>query len=147
MHALIDHGSDSVLIDPQLADSLQLRQHKLPTPKEVTMAVGDGKQTFIFDEWVSVTLVSTNQSWTSRACRTILAPNLCVPLLLGGPFLSSNSLVIDHESHTCIDKKCGYDLLNPPQITRSITKPKPRYGPELKKLQKCVIADIKHIFP
>jgi len=66
---------------------------------------------------------------------------------MGGPFLSSNSLVMNHESQTCIDKKSGYDLLNPPQITRSITKPNPRFGPELKKLQKCVIANIKDLFP
>jgi hypothetical protein len=65
---------------------------------------------------------------------------------LGGPFLFSNSLIIDHETCTCIDKKTGYDLLNPTPIKRSITKPTPRYGPELKKLQKKVIAEIKGLF-
>jgi hypothetical protein len=46
--ALIDHGSDSVLINPELADCLQLRQCKLPSPKEVVMAIGDGHKTFQF---------------------------------------------------------------------------------------------------
>jgi hypothetical protein len=114
VHALIDHGSDAVLIDPDLADRLHLRRRKLPVPKEVVMAVGSGKETFMFDEWVPVSIISTDQSWTSRTCRAILAPKLCVPLLLGGPFLSSNSIVIDHEDRTCIDKKSGYNLLNPP---------------------------------
>jgi hypothetical protein len=114
VHALIDHGSDAVLIDPDLADRLHLCRRKLPVPKEVVMAVGSGKETFMFDEWVPVSIISTDQSWTSRTCRAILAPKLCVPLLLGGPFLSSNSIVIDHEARTCIDKKSGYNLLNPP---------------------------------
>jgi len=126
---------------------MHLRRRKLPNPKEVVMAVGDGKEIFTFDEWVPVTIISADQSWTSRTCRAILAPNLCVPILLGGPFLFSNNLVIDHEAHTCIDKSCGYDLLNPPVIKQSITKPNPRFGPELKVLQKSVIAEIQDIFP
>ncbi|KIM84433.1 hypothetical protein PILCRDRAFT_6103 [Piloderma croceum F 1598] len=88
-----------------------------------------------------------DQVWTSRTCRAILAPNLCVPLLLGGPFLSSNNLVIDHGTRTCIGKNCGYNLLNPPLVERQINKPKPRFDPELKTLQKAVVADIKSLFP
>ncbi|KIM90110.1 hypothetical protein PILCRDRAFT_59595 [Piloderma croceum F 1598] len=41
--ALIDHGSDAVLIDPALVDRMQLKRRKLPAPKEVVMAVGNGK--------------------------------------------------------------------------------------------------------
>ncbi|KIM88511.1 hypothetical protein PILCRDRAFT_26727, partial [Piloderma croceum F 1598] len=127
IRALIDHGSDAVLIDPALADQMQLKRHKLPAPKEVVMAVGDGKEIFTFDEWVPITVTSVDKAWTSHACRAILAPNLCVPLLLGGPFLLlTHRLVIDHETCTCIDKKCGYDLLNPPVIKYSITKPSPK---------------------
>lgn len=147
VRALIDHGSDLVLIDPALADQMQLKHCKLPSLKEVVMAVGDGKETFTFDEWVPVTIISADQSWTSRACCAILASNLCVPILLGGPFLFSNSLVIDHKACTCIDKKCGYDLLNPPVIKQTITKLSPRFGPELKKLQRSVIAEIHGVFP
>jgi hypothetical protein len=147
VHALIDHGSDSVLIDLLLTDHLHLRRRKLPLRKEVVMAIGDGKKVFSLDEWVPITIISVDQSWTSRTCRAILAPNLSVPLLFGGPFLSLNSLVIDHELRTCIDKKCGFDLLNPVPIRRSVVKPKPRFSPELAKLQKSVIADIKTLFP
>jgi hypothetical protein len=116
--ALIDHGLDAVLIDPTLANCLGLRRQNLPKPKHVEMAVGHGKdkESFVFVEWVPLTIISSDQSWVLRTCRAILAPHLCVPLLLGGPFLSLNSLVIDHKSHTCIDKKNGYDLFNPPLI-------------------------------
>ena len=85
--------------------------------------------------------------WTSRACRAILAPNLCVPVLLGNPFLATNGIVIDHELCTCIDKKSGYDLLNPAPIKRNIIKPDPVFRPELKKLQKSIVTDLQNLFP
>jgi hypothetical protein len=62
--SLIDHRSDSVLIDPILANRLGLVPKKLPALKEVTMAVGDRKEIFIFDEWVPVTIISADQAWT-----------------------------------------------------------------------------------
>jgi hypothetical protein len=119
------------------------------SPKHVEMAVGTGKskESFMFDEWVPLSIVSSNQSRTSHTCRAILAPNLCVPLLLGGPFLALNQLVIDHESRTCIDKKSGYDLFNPPIIQCITVKPPLTFGPKLKKLQKNDIADIASLFP
>jgi hypothetical protein len=67
--------------------------------------------------------------------------------LLGNPFLATNGIVIDHELCTCIDKKSGYDLLNPPALKRTTVKPRPCFGPELKKVQKSVIADINILFP
>jgi hypothetical protein len=76
-----------------------------------------------------------------------LAPNLCVPVLLGGSFLALNSIVIDHEFRTCIDKKSGYDLLHPPPIKRTVIKPKPTFDPKLKKLQQSVVADVASLFP
>jgi hypothetical protein len=41
-------------------------------------------------------------------------PNLCVPLLLGLPFLSINCIVTDFKERTAIDKMNDYNLLNPP---------------------------------
>ena len=70
-----------------------------------------------------------------------------MPLILGGLFLSFNKFVIDHDLQTCVDKKTGYDLLNPPLISRTVIKPPLVFGPELKKQQKTVIADIKSLLP
>jgi hypothetical protein len=47
----------------------------------------------------------------------------------------------------CIDKVTGYDLPNPPKITRTIIKPRPRFRPDLEKKQKAVVLDIKTLFP
>jgi hypothetical protein len=111
------------------------------------MAIGDGHKTFTFDEWVLIAVVSSDQTWTSHTVRAIVAPNLSVPLLLGSPFLSFNSLVTDHQLCTYIDKTSGYDLLNPPPITRNITKPRPRFGLELPQPQKSVVKDVTNLFP
>ena len=148
VRALIDHGCNSVLISPDLVDRLKLPRRKLPKPKSVVMAVeGDEKKEIVFREFVQMTVISSDQIWSSRSCRAIIAPNLCAPLILGNVFLAYNHFVIDHELRTCIDKVTGYDLLNPPMITRTVIKLKPRFGPELKKKQKAVIADIKSLFP
>lgn len=143
VNMLIDHSCETVLISPLLADSIGLICHRLPKPKEVVMAVGKEDKTFIFEEWGKLTVISMDQAWSSQTCRAIIAPNLSFPLILGGPFLASNQLVINHGTQMCIDKKNGYDLFNPPEIKWLIIKPKPVYGPELKKLQKTVVADIK----
>jgi len=68
---------------------------------------------FSFSEYVLLSPSSVNHDWTSRTIRAIVAPKLAVPLLLGGPFLSHNCLIIDHDSRTCIAKDSNYDLLNP----------------------------------
>jgi len=98
VNALIDNGSHAVLIRPEEADRLGLVRHKLPVPEEVELAmVAGSKRTFTFVDYVKLAIVSSDQSWSSCVCRAIVAPGLCVPLLLGGPFLSFNKLVMDHE--------------------------------------------------
>ena len=43
--------------------------------------------------------------------RAIVAPNLAYPVILGGPFLSSNKIVIDHEFGRVVAKDAKYQLL------------------------------------
>jgi len=45
--------------------------------------------------------------------RAIIAPNLVSPVILGLPFLSHNSIVVDHATRTAIDKLQNFDLMNP----------------------------------
>jgi Reverse transcriptase (RNA-dependent DNA polymerase)/Aspartyl protease len=148
VRVLIDHGCDAVLISPEFADQLGLSRCNLPEPKSIVVAIeGDQRKEFVFREFVRMTVISSDQTWSSHSCRAIIAPNLCSPLILGNAFLAYNHFVIDHELRTCIDKKTGYDLLNPTKIRRTIIKPKPRFGPELRTKQKNVITDIKSLFP
>lgn len=46
--------------------------------------------------------------------KAVVTPKLCVPLLLGLPFLSINHIVADFKLCSAIDKTNDYDLLNPP---------------------------------
>jgi len=138
VRALIDHGCDSVLISPELVELLGFTPHKLPKPKLVIMAVKEDKRKeTMFREYVNITIVSADQSWSSHSCRAIIARNLCAPLILGNIFLSYNHFVIDHELCTCVDKTTGYDLLNPPNTSHTIIKPRAIFGPELRKKQKA----------
>lgn len=45
-----------------------------------------------------------------------MTEKLCVPLLLGLPFLSMNHIVADFKLCSAIDKTNGYDLLHPPVL-------------------------------
>ena len=93
--ALIDNGSHSVLIDGGLVERLGLRRRRLPLPQRVRLVMGE--EEVVFSEWVKLRVCSEDQQWTARVVRAIMAPKLAYPVLLGGPFLKSNKIVIDHE--------------------------------------------------
>jgi len=57
-----------------------------------------------------------DNAWTSRTVHALIAPGLCMPLILGLPFLIHNDIVTDHAARSCIDKKTGYNLLHPQKI-------------------------------
>jgi hypothetical protein len=56
---------------------------------------------------------SINQQWHLKPVHAIVAPDLCMPIIFGLPFLLHNSIVTNHAARSCIDKKTGYNLLNP----------------------------------
>ena len=100
------------------------------------MSMGEKKDEFIFEQYQKLSIFSSDQVWSSQSCKAIIALNLCVPIILSGPILSFNQLVIDHDLSTCTDKKTGYNLLNPPTINHMVVKPHPIFSPELPKASK-----------
>ena len=124
LKTFLDCGSHLVLISPATVDSLALPRFTLSTPENIEVAIGDGssKKCTTLYEYVKFSATSLDSLWTSRTVHALIAPGLCTPVLLGLPFLCHNKLVMDYEAGSCIDKKTGYDLLNPPPIT----PPKPR---------------------
>ncbi|KIK36858.1 hypothetical protein CY34DRAFT_93677, partial [Suillus luteus UH-Slu-Lm8-n1] len=126
--ALIDHGSSLVLIGEELVKKLGLRRRQLAKPFPVSPALSKNKDSFLLSHYVKLSCTSLDQVYTSRTVRAIIAPNLCTPLLLGGPFLQHNRIVIDHELRTCIVKDTNYDLLQP----KNDKVPSPTLLPELK---------------
>lgn len=144
--ALIDDGSAAVLIDEEFALKLGLHRRKLPSPIPFNVALsGDSKDPFLLSEYVKLACTSLDSCFTSRSVRAVVAPKLCTPLLLGGPFLHHNKIVIDHDLRTCIAKDVGYDLLNPDaSLPTKSCVPSP---PKMAELRHQVVRELKHILP
>ncbi|KAJ3773029.1 hypothetical protein FB446DRAFT_606534, partial [Lentinula raphanica] len=51
--------------------------------------------------------------WRSRTVRALILPSLCHPMILGLPFLSHNSLVIDYSLRSISPRHSSFDLLHP----------------------------------
>ncbi len=106
---LIDSGCSTVLIKRDLALALNLRLRPLHTPFEMNNAWGLGQNTST--EWVKLSIVLPDNSWSSTTVRAIVVPSLCAPVILGKTFLESNHIVEDHAARTLVDKRTGRDLL------------------------------------
>ncbi|KAL6310447.1 hypothetical protein BKA93DRAFT_820868 [Sparassis latifolia] len=113
-NALIDHGSQTVLIHDDYVRQLSLRWHKLPVPKFIEMAMADGDKKVVIklSEYIRLSLHDPSSHWSARTVHAIIAPGLCSPVILGLPFLSHNCIVIDHELRTTVNKDTSFDLLN-----------------------------------
>ncbi|KIK78068.1 hypothetical protein PAXRUDRAFT_36705 [Paxillus rubicundulus Ve08.2h10] len=134
IEALIDHGSPVVFIDQTLINKLGLCicQLKQLLPVSVAM-LNREKQEFSLLHFVKIFCTSPDLHYH-------------FPLLLGGPFLEHNKIVIDHEVHTCIDKDQNYDLLNPspPPSTLLLLA---HSLPQLYDIKKAVVAELKDVLP
>jgi len=116
--ALIDNGAHVVLIRPEVVEELGLERHLLPVPEPVDVAITDGKKKAkkLLSHYVKLSVTSTDNAWTSKTVHALIAPGLCMPLILGLPFLIHNDIVTDHAARSCIDKKTDYNLLHPSKI-------------------------------
>jgi hypothetical protein len=112
---LLDDGAHLVLIRPETVTDIDLGLsiRRLHEPVTVTLALNNDPDalTELWD-YVSLSLSSLNNAWSSKPVRALIAPGLCLNVLLGLPFLVHNKIVIDHDSRTAIDKTCGFDLMN-----------------------------------
>ena len=147
--ALLDHGSHTVLISDAFAMSLSLKRRKLHEPMLVEMAMpGEGRKVVVkLFEWVKLKLYDPSGAWTSKTLRAVIAPSLCANVILGGPFLAHNNIVIDHSARTAIDKTTNFDLLNPSAPTAA-SKPKKKlkdFFRDLKADRKLMVAELKMV--
>jgi hypothetical protein len=81
-------------------------------------------------DYVKLTVTTIDNAWTSGTVCAIIAPGLCMPIILGLPFLEHNNIVMDHNNCSCIDKKTGYNILSPAVIEPPLPPPLPP-GPKL----------------
>ena len=110
---LLNDSAHLVLIRPETVTNLGLPICHLSEPVSISFALNDASMP-VTELWnyVSLSLSSLNNAWSSYPVCALITPGLCLNILLGLPFLAHNKIVIDHEAHTAVDKSCGFDLLN-----------------------------------
>jgi len=128
---------------------LALKCRKLQEPMSVEMAIpGDSKKIVVkLFHWVKLRLYDPSGAWTLKTLRAVIAPSLCANVILGGPFLAHNNIVVDHSTRTAIDKLLNFDLLNPTEIAPKL-KPRMKlkdFFHKLKADRKLMIAELKMV--
>lgn len=113
VRCLLDSGSHLILVSPDITRHLKLNHRKLTMPEHISLAVNGETKDCTLPKYVTFHLSDPSLQYTSRTVVTIVAPYLSVPILLGLPFMSHNSIIVDAENCTVIHKHSGFDLLNP----------------------------------
>jgi hypothetical protein len=111
------------------------------------MREGEKKVVVFLYEYVKLCLSDASGGYAAKSVRAIIAPNLVSPVICGLPFLSHNSIVVDHAARTVIDKVHNFDLMNP-----TIRPPPPAPKKNLKEIfidlqadRKVMIAELKMV--
>ena len=146
--SLVDNGAHVVLIRPDVVDQLRLQRHPLKTPEIVSVAIEDGKKKKMkLYHYVKFAVTSVDNVWTSKVIHAIVAPGLCMPVILGLPFLIHNNIVTDHAQRSCIDKMTGYNILNPAPV-KPPPPPRKRLKEQIKDAKatkKLVLAELEEV--
>ena len=135
--ALIDSGAHMVLIRPDLVKRLNLRSHPLATPERVDVALGSANHIEHLTHFVIILPSSLDSHFTSQPLQAIIAPGLCMPIILGLPFLCSNRILCNYAERTCLVSTMTppYNLMSP--------VPKPVRTPELSAPLPDILASLK----
>lgn len=144
VRALLDIGCPCTVINGALATQLGLRRYRLPAREDNLSTVNSER--LPCTEYVKLRVSSGNGSWKSSTMRAKINNELCVPLILGMPFLSSEHIVIDTRARSAVDTRTGYNLLAPPtprKVSRvtagtqqSASVPAPKTSPKIPKKPK-----------
>lgn len=125
--SLLDIGCPSTVISDKLIRQLGLRRYPLSSTEDNLSTLSNLPMTCT--EYVKLKVTSGRGQWKSGTIRAKVHVGLLVPIILGMPFLDCEHIVIDCKARTAIDRRSGYDILNPPpRSARSIT-PEPQVPP------------------
>ncbi len=117
---LIDNGAHVVLIRPEIVQKLELPIHKLNQPECIDVAIDSSNKEKKLQELSSYVLLSVSsldRAFHAKPVCALITPGLCMPIILGLPWLEKNQIVCDHADRSCYIKTTGYNLLHPPKIT------------------------------
>jgi hypothetical protein len=99
--ALIDGGAHMVLICPDVVECLAIPSYPLNTPEQVNIAMGTQNQINQLMHYIVIEPASLDGIFILHRIHAVIAPGLCMPMILGLPFLISNKIVCDYAEHTC----------------------------------------------
>ena len=88
--ALIDSGAYMVLICPDLVAHLNLSSHPLEKPENVNITLGSANQITQLTHYTIICPTSLDSCFCSHPLHAVIAPGLCMPLILRLPFLTTN---------------------------------------------------------
>ena len=113
--ALIDSRAHMIFIRPDLVERLDLHAFRLSTPENISVAI-DAKQPAPLTHYVCLTVSSHNGLFKSKALNAVIAPGLCMPIILGLPFLVNHKIVCDYANRECLVtlENRKYNLLTQP---------------------------------
>lgn len=139
MPMLIDCGSSPVLIRSDVVEANNLRRQSLAKPFPLSDAFS-GCQEFA-TEFVRLQVAAADSSYTACAVRALVVDSLCVPVLLGNPFLKRNDLLVDIPRRAVWEATTGVDILAPgPSSSPPLLPPieRRRQRMEYEQLQTCL---------
>lgn len=99
---LIDSGTHMVLICPDLVKHLNLVSQPLEQPERINVALSSTDQIDKLTHYTIIDPASLDNQFCSLTLHAVIAPGLCMPIILGLPFLYMNKVVCDYASQSCL---------------------------------------------
>ena len=114
VRALIDSGAHLVLIRPDIVTRLHLPILPLPHAEKVSVAIGNEQATQTITNYVLIQPTAPIGGFSSTPLHAVITPGLCMPLILGLPFLTQNKIVCNYAKRECLVTTITppYNLLN-----------------------------------
>jgi len=101
VNVLLNSGAHIVLIHSALALKLSLHLLPLEKPKLVNITINTDDGPLAICHFVNIAPLSLHMKFLSKQLQAIVVPNLSVPLILGLPFLISNSISCNYAMCEC----------------------------------------------
>jgi hypothetical protein len=111
--ALIDRGAHMVLIRPDIVTQLMLPTFLLEHPEQVNITMGTPNQIEKLTHYAIIEPASLDRLFTLHHVHAVIALGLCMPIILGLPFLCTNKIVCNYAEQTCTatNNEPPYNLL------------------------------------
>ena len=102
-----------VLICPDVATRLALPKFPLSNPEQVNVAMGNLNQIEKLTHYIVLEPSSLDGIFLSHPLHAVIAPGLCMPMILSLPFLTINKIVCHYANHQCMATELNpaYNLL------------------------------------